>query len=80
MSRSQKRLNKMRDNPRDDWTIDNLQTVANSIEGLAMNAPKRGSHYTVSHPDLPEILTIPARRPVKSVYVKKFVSMIDSIT
>ena len=30
-----------------------------------------GSHYTYSHPDLPEILTVPRRKPLKPVYVRK---------
>ncbi len=80
MSRGQKLLNKMRNNPRGDWTIENLNTVAKEYNSLRLDSPRRGSHYTLSHPNLRDILTIPARRPLKPVYVKRFVDMIDSIT
>ncbi len=72
----------MRDNPKDDWTIEQIETVARHFEdyGLIFQAPSRGSHYTVTHVNLPcYILTIPARRSILPVYVKEFVSMIDSI-
>ena len=79
MNKRLKLLERMRANPRGDWTIQNMQTVAREF-GITIRPPKRGDHYTASHPDLEEILTIPARRPIKPVYVKRFVSMIDSIT
>ncbi len=83
MRRWQKLLERMRANPKGDWTIRDIETVAKHFEerGLIFMPPRRGSHYTAAHPAMPDyILTIPARRPLKSVYVKRFVSMIDSIT
>ena len=68
----------MRKNPR-DWTIKNIESVCNHY-GLTCSAPTRGSHYKISHPDLDQILTIPAKRPVKPVYVKSLIDIIDSIT
>lgn len=80
MSKGDKILEGMRANPTNDWTIKNFQTVSRRINGLSLAPPKRGSHYTVSHPSMPDyILTIPSHRPIKAIYVKKFVSMIDSI-
>jgi predicted RNA binding protein YcfA (HicA-like mRNA interferase family) len=38
-----------------------------------------GSHVSFSHPKWIEILTVPARRPIKPIYVKKFVSLIDML-
>lgn len=80
MARWQKLLDKMRNNPQGDWTIDDIQTVAGHIDGMTVTPPSGGSHYGVAHPDRNETLTIPAKRPIKPIYVRNFVSMIDSIT
>lgn len=79
MSKLDKLLERMRNNPNGDWSIDDLQRVCRSVPGIELNAPTRGSHYTVSHPTLQEILTVPAHKPLKGVYVKRFISIIDSI-
>lgn len=69
----------MRNNPK-DWTIEEVETVCKSVPGVIFRAPRGGgSHYKVTHPQVSEILTIPARRPIKPVYIRDFVSMMDSI-
>ncbi|MFQ5954368.1 MAG: type II toxin-antitoxin system HicA family toxin [Kiloniellales bacterium] len=79
MSRADKLLAGMRANPKDDWTINQMQTVARQFE-IDVAPPRRGSHYTLTHPDLPNfVLTIPVHRTIKGVYVKQFVSMMDDI-
>lgn len=82
MNKKAKLLDQMRANPRGDWTIEDIAKVASQYEdqGLRIDAPARGSHFKVSHPGIAEILTIPAKRPIKPVYIRKFVSIIDSIT
>ena len=76
--RRDKLLEKMRNNPRDDWRIDNVETLANRYD-LSINRPKGGSsHVTLRH-DSGSKLTIPDRRPIKSVYIKKLVKLIDSV-
>ncbi len=82
MARWEKYLLRMRDNPRDDWTIEQIEVVARHYEddGLIFKPPSHGSHYTIAHKGMPDyILTIPAHKPILPVYVKRFVSMIDSI-
>ncbi len=74
-----KLLAAMRNNPRGDWRIEDLATVSRSIAGVLFLKPTGGSHYKVAHPRHAEILTVPARRPLKPVYVRRFVSMIDNI-
>jgi hypothetical protein len=32
-----------------------------------------------SHPAVPDIVTVPAHRPIKAIYVKQFVALIDRI-
>ena len=78
MSNGKKLLDSMRANPKGDWTIEDVAVVCRYC-GAELCSPRRGSHYTVRHHKCPEILPIPARKPLKIVYVKLFVSMMDSI-
>jgi len=41
--------------------------------------PRRGDHYKVSHAALAEILTIPAARPIKPVYIRRLVAMVEAV-
>ena len=36
-------------------------------------------HYEVSHPASREILTVPFRRPIEPVYIRKLVKLIDFV-
>lgn len=78
MASWKKLLERMRANPRDDWKIEHIEKVCNGA-GVTLTPPTRGSHYKVSHPEIQEILTIPNRNPLKQLYVKKFVDIIDGI-
>jgi hypothetical protein len=72
-------LEKMRANPRADWTINDVVAVCGR-HGLICKPPKGGgSHYKVSHPLSEMILTVPSRRPIKPIYIRKLVQMIDRI-
>jgi hypothetical protein len=73
------RLDRMRRNPTADWTISDVEAVSREY-GLRCSAPTGGgSHYKVSHPSQRDILTIPSRRPVKPVYIRKLVRFIDQV-
>lgn len=74
MSNADRILVKMRQNPR-DWRIDDLFTVASSF---AVEWRQNGtSQVTFRHPSGSK-LTVPARRPIKPLYVKKFVRFIET--
>jgi hypothetical protein len=76
MTRADKTLEAMRANPR-DWRIGNLEAVA---AAFAVNVRKRsGSHVVFEHPRLAEALSVPARRPIKPVYIRRFVALIDAV-
>lgn len=77
MSKSEKKLESMRANPRADWHISDVDTVAKSF-GVTIRKPG-GSHVSLSHPRIRRILTIPARRPIKAPYIRDFVEFIDEI-
>jgi hypothetical protein len=78
MSQSQKRLERMRANPNGDWRIEDVQAVCEEF-GIRCAAPKRGGHFKVSHHAMDEILTIPVRRPIRAVYIRKLVAFVDSV-
>ncbi len=78
MSKADKRLDGMRRNPQDGWRIEDVQLVCDN-EKITCSAPKRGDHYKISHPDRPEILTIPATRPIKPVYIRRLLAFIGRV-
>lgn len=77
MPRGEKLLERMRDNPR-DWRIEDVKTVCAAF-GVACTAPRKGSHYKVKHESQAEMLTVPARRPIKPVYIDDVVRFIDAV-
>jgi hypothetical protein len=69
-------LEQMRRNPAGDWTIADVEKVCRA-HGLLFRAGKGTSHCHAKHPAAAEILTIPARRPIKPVYIRKLVHYIE---
>lgn len=76
MGSRERRLARMAANPR-DWSIDDVQALCAGY-GLAFRR-RSGSHATVSHPTQPEILTIPANRPIKPVYIRQLIRFIEKV-
>jgi hypothetical protein len=70
-------LEQMRGNPRADWTIDDISKLC-AEQGIELVPPSTGSHYKAWSPHVPGRLTIPAARPIKPVYIKLLISMIDA--
>ena len=73
MTRATKILEQMKANPR-DWRIESLKSVAAAC-GLVHRQPG-GSHMIFRHPS-GAMLSVPARRPIKPIYVKKFVRLVE---
>ncbi len=62
----------------DGWRIDELISVAES-NGIDWRRPGRGgSHVIFSAPGVREIVSVPDKRPIKPIYVKQFVALIDA--
>jgi len=38
-----------------------------------------GSHVVFGHPGVAEAVSVPARRPIKPVYVRRFVAFIEAV-
>ena len=76
MSHAKKLLDKICLNHK-DWRIAQLETVAKQ-HGINIRK-STGSHVVFEYPGSVEQLCVPAHRPIKPIYVKKFVSLIDAI-
>jgi hypothetical protein len=75
MTKADKLLERMRNNPR-DWSIEDLKTLA-TRHGIDWRQPGT-SHVTFSRAGIAP-LTVPARKPIKPIYVREFVTMIDDM-
>ncbi len=61
----------MRENPQNDWTIEQISTVCSPYEEeLTLKPPKGGSHYKLIYPG--GIQVVPAKRPIKAYYIKHY--------
>lgn len=74
MSKADKIISRMRQNPGADWRIEQLKTIA-SRYGIEWRQHGT-SHGTFRAPN-GERLTVPAHKTIDPVYVKMFVKMID---
>jgi len=75
MAQWEKTLERMRESPQGDWSIDDLERIA-ARAGITCRKPG-SSHATFSHPAIEEILTVPMHRPIKAFYVRRFVDLVD---
>ena len=72
-------LERMRSNPASDWSVSDVEKACRA-SGIRCAPPSGGgSHFKVSHRSQREILTIPFRRPIKPVYIRKLVRFIDAV-
>jgi hypothetical protein len=72
-----KTLLSLRKNPK-GWRIEELQKVAGE-NGVDWRRPGRGgSHVIFSAAGVREIVSVPAKRPIKPVYIKQFLALIDA--
>ena len=71
MSKADKLLEKMRRNPAGDWSIDDVRKLCNGLGWQCFPPTGGGSHWKVVVPGSEAILTIPAKRPIKPVYIRK---------
>ena len=66
----------MRENPR-DWRIESLEAIAGKLD---IQVRKSGSsHVVFMHKDSEIVVTVPAKRPIKPVYVHQFLALVDHI-
>lgn len=76
MSQTEKQLAAMRNNPR-DWRIETLVSIAISLGVEIRN--HGGSHHVFSYQGIELAVTVPAHRPIKPVYIRQFISLVDQV-
>jgi hypothetical protein len=75
MTKREKLLARMRANPR-DWIIDDLKVLSKYFK-IDWRQPGT-SHVTFTvEGQIP--VTVPAHKPVKPIYIKKFLAMLDGV-
>lgn len=72
MGKADKILRKMQNNPR-DWRIASLKTVARSYN---IEWRQQGTSHVVFIQSDGRTLPVPAHRPIKPIYIKKFISFV----
>ena len=77
MPAGSKLLEAMRSNPR-DWRIADVERLCREYD-IACTPPRKGSHYKLSHPAVAMILTVPAHRPIKPVYIRELIRLVGAI-
>ena len=76
MSKADKLVEKMRRNPVGDWSIDDVRTLCKGLGWQCFPPTGGGSHWKVVIPGSEAILTIPAKRPIKPVYIRKLMEYV----
>ena len=77
--RSPDLLDRMRRNPVGDWTIRDVETICRQHGILCEPARGGGSHYKVGHNMMTEKLTIPYKRPIKPIYIRKLIAFVEAV-
>ena len=77
MSKAEKLLEKMRQHPL-NWRMKDIETVARHV-GLTASRPGKGGSHVTFRTGSGAKVTVPDHRPVKEVYIKKFLALIDTV-
>ena len=76
MARRDKLLSAMRRNPSADWRIEQLKAIADRY-GISYRQP--GTSHVTFRSSSRDKLTVPARRPIKPVYIRKFLALLETL-
>jgi hypothetical protein len=68
-------LQRARTNPR-DWRIEDLKVVA---DRFSIDYRQHGTSHVVFRHAVAGLLTVPSARPIKPVYIRRFVALIDLV-
>ncbi|WP_303862007.1 type II toxin-antitoxin system HicA family toxin [Alkalibaculum bacchi] len=79
MSHYKKLYNKIKNNPK-NVSFSEIDRLLTKCGRFTCRGPRGGSsHYTYSHPDLKEIITIPKDKPIKPIYIKRALKFFDLV-
>ena len=75
MARTDRLLEAMRANPKADWSPRDVRTAARA-NGLTFR--QRGTSHAVFTNAIGQHLTIPMHKPIKPVYIRRLVALIEA--
>jgi hypothetical protein len=75
LAKADKLLTRMRRNPAGDWTILDIERLCGGLGWQCLPPTGGASHRKITAADDEAILTIPAKRPVKPVYIRKVLAI-----
>ena len=75
MANVAKLLSRMRNDPR-DWRIEDLKTMA--VKYSIRHRQQGTSHVVFIH-ESAGLVSVPCARPIKPVYIRQFVALIDKL-
>jgi hypothetical protein len=76
MSKVDKKLQAMKTNPKADWKMDDLKSLAHRY-GIDYKQPG-SSHVTFRCYNGAKV-TVPASKPIKPIYIKQFVELLETL-
>ena len=77
MTRAENLLRRMKANPRGDWTPSHVRTLARAY---GVTVRQRGTSHAVLTNARRQYLTIPMHKPIKPVYIRHLVALIEAQT
>jgi len=75
MSKIEKLIQSMKQNPKGDWKIEDLKRIAHSYD---IDYRQPGTSHVTFRTTRGDKLTVPARKPIKPIYIKLFVELLDT--
>ena len=60
------------------WRIEDMQSVASENHVEWRRPGRGGSHVIFSAHGVREIVSVPSKRPIKPVYIKQFLALVDA--
>jgi hypothetical protein len=79
MSQTDKLIVAMRRNPAGDWSIGDVQRLADHLGWTCLPPSGGGSHWKITAAGSDMILTVPAKRPIKAVYIRRLIALMDEV-
>ena len=65
----------MKENPKGDWRIEDLKRFA---QAFYIQFRQPGSSHVTFRTDTGQKLTVPAQKPIKPIYIKMFMALIET--